>query len=73
VVSRELVAMPKLSKKRSYEDEDDSGAEIAPKVAKKSKSTKQSSSGGNGKDADGNSFWEVSCQNVVGPSYLDIR
>ena len=61
--------MPKLGKKRAYEnDDDDSGQEHA-KPVKKTKATaapaQASSSSGAGKDGDGNHYWEVSCPSAV--------
>ncbi|KAF7545693.1 hypothetical protein G7Z17_g8979 [Cylindrodendrum hubeiense] len=60
--------MSKYSKKRSMvEDSDGSEPEIAPKPAKKAKSS-SSGAGSHGKDDDGNPFWELSNKRRVGVS-----
>ncbi|KND89676.1 putative RNA polymerase II transcriptional coactivator [Tolypocladium ophioglossoides CBS 100239] len=62
--------MSRYSKKRSastVEDEDDNGPPVAPKAAKKSK--KVASTGApDGKDDEGNPFWELSNKRRVGVS-----
>ncbi|KAK7415909.1 hypothetical protein QQZ08_012204 [Neonectria magnoliae] len=62
--------MPKFSKKRSasmVEDDDVGEPEIAQKPSKKAKSS-SSGTGAQGKDDDGNPFWELSSKRRVGIS-----
>jgi hypothetical protein len=57
--------MSSFGKKRSasmVEDSDDSGAEVSPKVSKKSK--KGDAGSPDGEDDEGNPFWEVSCIHI---------
>ncbi|KAI5462447.1 transcriptional Coactivator p15 [Mariannaea sp. PMI_226] len=72
--------MPNYSKKRRasvVEDLDSAGEEASPKVSKKVKGS--SSLGPDGKDSDGNPFWELSNKRRVGisqfkkMSYINIR
>ncbi|KPM36462.1 hypothetical protein AK830_g10131 [Neonectria ditissima] len=67
---RDTGNMPKFSKKRSAsmaEDDDAGDHEIAQKPAKKAKSS-SSGAGSQGKDDDGNPFWELSNKRRVGVS-----